>query len=79
LALIETLSKHMIIIKDDNYNEILNFLDSAELNGKKISTNIERSKIIHQGAIFSSNKKELQTVSTEARFLKKLFLKQLYE
>jgi tetratricopeptide repeat protein 30 len=38
LALIETLSKHMIILKDNTYTEILNFLDLAEETGKTIPT-----------------------------------------
>lgn len=36
MSLIETLAKHMIILKDSTYTEILQFLDSAEEFGKNI-------------------------------------------
>lgn len=38
LAMIEHMTKHMIVIKDQAYNEILNFLDHAEIHGKDIKT-----------------------------------------
>lgn len=38
LALIETLAKHMIILKDASISEIINFLDIADQFGKNIPT-----------------------------------------
>lgn len=37
-ALIETLAKHLIIIKDTSISEILDFLDAADQYGKAIKT-----------------------------------------
>lgn len=38
LSLIEVLTKHMIIIKDTSFSEILDFLDAADQYGKGIQT-----------------------------------------
>lgn len=65
LALIETLSKHMIVLKDQSFNEILNFLDAAEIHGKDIKTKIDPL----------GNVDETKTVTYEARVLKRMFLK----
>jgi len=65
LSLIETLAKHMIILKDSTYTEILQFLDSAEEFGKNIQ--------IAVGPLQSQE--ERNSVSYEARQLKRLFLK----
>eukprot|EP00922_Rhytidocystis_sp_ex-Travisia-forbesii_P018947 GHVS01028135.1.p1 GENE.GHVS01028135.1~~GHVS01028135.1.p1 ORF type:complete len:293 (-),score=30.12 GHVS01028135.1:227-1105(-) len=65
LALAETLAKHMMLIKDEPFNEVLDFLDAAVQHGKHIPTAItplgERNG---QGT----------TVSVEARLLKRLLL-----
>jgi tetratricopeptide repeat protein 30 len=37
-ALIETLAKHLIILKDTSISEILDFLDAADQYGKAIKT-----------------------------------------
>ena len=37
-ALIETLTKHLIILKDTSISEILDFLDAADQYGKAIKT-----------------------------------------
>jgi len=63
LALIENLAKHMIMVKDTTFTEIMHFLDEAERHGRKIATTIA------EGAI------EERNVSTEARLLKKMFIK----
>lgn len=65
MSLIETLSKHMLVLPDSSYNEILNFLDSAEIHGKKIKTVID--------PLEESNPKK--TVAYEAKILKRLVLK----
>lgn len=63
LALIENLAKHMLMLKDSSFTEIMHFLDEAERNGKEIS------------ASFADIKHETRTVASEARMLKKMFLK----
>lgn len=67
LSLIETLSKHMIILKDNTYTEILNFLDLAEETGKNIPTNL--------APLLKEEDKDKFYVSYEARQLKRMFLK----
>lgn len=37
-ALIETLAKHLIVVKDTSISEILDFLDAADQYGKAIKT-----------------------------------------
>ena len=68
LALAETLAKHMIMLQDVTYNEILSFLDAADQYGKNILT------IISQGPE-SDEDPTTNNVSYEARMLKRLFLK----
>lgn len=41
LSLIETLTKHMLVLADSSFNEVLNFLDAVEVHGKKIKTVID--------------------------------------
>jgi len=65
LALIETLAKHMFVLKDQSFNEILNFLDAAEIHGKEIKTKIDPL----------GNVDETKNVAYEARILKRMFLK----
>ena len=40
LALADTLAKHMIMLKDATFNEILAFLDAVDMNGKSIPTKV---------------------------------------
>jgi hypothetical protein len=42
LGLAETLAKHMIMLKDSTFHEIINFLDAADHNGKSILTVISQ-------------------------------------
>ena len=65
LAMSEQMAKHMIIIKDSSFNEILNFLDHAEIHGKEIQTTLNP----HDAG------NETKNVCFEARELKRLFLK----
>eukprot|EP00743_Colponemidia_sp_Colp-15_P002645 GILK01002867.1.p1 GENE.GILK01002867.1~~GILK01002867.1.p1 ORF type:complete len:660 (+),score=136.56 GILK01002867.1:205-2184(+) len=67
LALIETLSKHMIMLKDATFHEILQFLDAADQYGKNILT------VLNGGP--QDAQPEKNNVSYEARMLKKMFLK----
>mmetsp|Transcript_28198 Transcript_28198/g.47253 ORF Transcript_28198/g.47253 Transcript_28198/m.47253 type:complete len:668 (-) Transcript_28198:51-2054(-) len=71
LALIENLAKHMIMVKDTTFLEIMNFLDEAERHGKKIATTFNDSLM---GNAFNSGLED-RTVASEARILKRLFLK----
>jgi len=65
LALIENLSKHMIIINDPVFMEILNFLDAADFYGRNINTSFN----------VMEEKSEKCTVSYEAKKMKCMFLK----
>jgi tetratricopeptide repeat protein 30 len=38
LSLLESLAKHMIVIKDTTISEIVDFLDTADQNGKTVPT-----------------------------------------
>lgn len=66
LGLAQTMAKHMITLKDSTVYEILNFLDAADQYGKKIVTVI---------ATPGSTEQRESNVSTEARQLKRLYLK----
>lgn len=63
LSLIEYMSKHMITIKDATLNEIMHFLDEAERHGRDLPTS------------FSSTQGNMRTIASEARMLKKMFMK----
>lgn len=69
LSLIETLSKHMIILKDSIFSEILEFLDICDQCGKSIQTKLNPLEA----------QNEQNTVSFEARLIKRMFLKMLAE
>lgn len=55
----------MIVLKDQAFNEILNFLDAAEIHGKDIKTIINPL----------GETDETKTVTFESRMLKRMFLK----
>ncbi|KAJ3069482.1 Tetratricopeptide repeat protein 30A [Podochytrium sp. JEL0797] len=87
-SLFETLAKHMIILKDSVFQEILAFLDSCELHGRKIAIVIDplggpgamnsaagNSTGYGGGEMLDAAK---NSVAYEARLLKSLFLR-LYE
>lgn len=67
-SLYETLAKHMIILKDSLFNEILQFFDNCEHHGRDIQVVVDPVGIEQLDA--SKN-----TVAYEARLLKSLFLK----
>eukprot|EP00238_Polyblepharides_amylifera_P004216 CAMPEP_0196596754 /NCGR_PEP_ID=MMETSP1081-20130531/87725_1 /TAXON_ID=36882 /ORGANISM="Pyramimonas amylifera, Strain CCMP720" /LENGTH=558 /DNA_ID=CAMNT_0041921891 /DNA_START=56 /DNA_END=1732 /DNA_ORIENTATION=- len=69
LALIENLVKHMIMVKDTTFTEIMNFLDEAERHGKKVPTSFTDSMMANNATL------EDHTVASEARMLKTMFLK----
>jgi len=68
LALADTLAKHMIMLKDATFNEILAFLDAVDLHGKNIPTKVQ-----------DHPDKPVDTarcnVSVESRVLKKMFIR----
>merc|ERR1711871_1824412 len=64
-AVIEVLSKHMILLKDQSFLEIVTFLDEADRHGKDIPTQLDAPEV----------PPEKNNVSYEARLLKKMFLK----
>lgn len=65
LSLVETLAKHMLVLPDSSFNEILNFLDAIELHGKNIKTVIDPLEELD----------EKKTVAYEGKLLKRMFLK----
>eukprot|EP01064_Diplonema_japonicum_P029697 TRINITY_DN4868_c1_g2_i1.p1 TRINITY_DN4868_c1_g2~~TRINITY_DN4868_c1_g2_i1.p1 ORF type:complete len:674 (+),score=152.41 TRINITY_DN4868_c1_g2_i1:54-2075(+) len=68
LALATTLAKHMIMLKDTTFADVLSFFDNADLHGKSIPAFIspDPSRQDHSPK---------NTVRHEARLLKKLYLK----
>ena len=64
LNLMEYSAKHMFIMPDSTYNEILNFLDAVEKHGEEVKTVID--------PLEEENKKK--TASYEAKLIKKLLL-----
>ena len=65
LSLIETLAKHMLVLPDTSFNEILNFLDAVEVHGKTIKTIIDPLE----------EEDEKKTVAYEAKLIKRMFLR----
>ena len=65
MSLIETLSKHMLVLPDQSYNEILNFLDAVETHGKNVKTVID--------PLEEANEKK--TAAYEAKLMKRIVLK----
>jgi tetratricopeptide repeat protein 30 len=68
LALGETLGKNMLLLKDEAFDDIINFLDAAAQVGKNIETTIT---LVEN----KDNPEVKRTVAQEARLLKKFFLK----
>lgn len=63
IALIENLAKQLITIQDSAFLDIMSFFDEAEKHGRNIPTS------------FADSKGEGRTVASEARLLKKMFIK----
>jgi tetratricopeptide repeat protein 30 len=63
MALIENLAKHMIMLKDGSFAEMMAFLTEAEKHGKDIKTN------------FADAKHATRTVASEARLMKRMFMR----
>jgi len=68
LALANNLAKHMVMIKDTTFQDILAFFDAADLHGKRIPAVIHPDPTKHDHS-------PKNTVRYEARLLKRLFLK----
>jgi len=68
LALADTLAKHMILLKDATFNDILAFLDAVDMHGKSIPTKVQD----HPDKPVDTAR---CTVSVEARVLKKMFIR----
>jgi tetratricopeptide repeat protein 30 len=67
LALGETLGKNMILLKDEAFEDLINFFDAASQVGRNIPTTIS--------LVESDSPEAKRTVAMEARLLKKFFLK----
>jgi tetratricopeptide repeat protein 30 len=65
LSLIETMSKHMLVLPDASFNELLNFLDAVEIHGKNVKTVID--------PLEESN--DTKTAAYEAKLIKRILLK----
>jgi tetratricopeptide repeat protein 30 len=65
INLIETLTKHMLVLPDSSYNELLNFLDAVEIHGKKVKVTIDPLE----------EADEKKTAAYEAKIIKRLVLK----
>lgn len=65
MSLIETLAKHMLVLPDATFNELLNFLDAVEVHGKTIKTIIDPLE----------EHDDKKTVTYEAKLMKRMFLK----
>ena len=65
MSLLETLAKHMLVLPDSSFNELLNFLDAVELHGKAVKTVID--------PLEEANEKK--TAAYEAKLVKRLILR----
>ncbi|XRB01471.1 tetratricopeptide repeat protein 30 [Pycnococcus provasolii] len=63
LALIEQLSKHMVMVKDATFQECFSFLEEAEKHGAKIPTS------------FNADGSDGRTVAIEARAIRSMLMK----
>lgn len=63
-------AKHIVILKDSTYYDIMTFLDAAERFGKDIKT-VNETGATDDSAVAGSGR----TVSYEARVLKTLFMR----
>lgn len=70
LALIDTLAKHMMMMRDAFFHELVTFLEQAEQHGKDVQVVIPAGP--HDTNVPPPDK---NNVSYEARLLKKMFLK----
>ncbi|KAI8915963.1 hypothetical protein EDD86DRAFT_185328 [Gorgonomyces haynaldii] len=85
VSLYETLAKHMIILKDQVYQEILEFFDNCEIYGRHLpvvvdplAPNADQSPTgnrLYDSVTFDASR---NSVASEARHLKSLFLR-LYD
>ena len=72
-ALAEAVVKKMVTLKDSSYVKIISFLDAAGTHGKGIQTRSQTG--VEMDATADPVKKMNHTVTSEARVLKKLYLK----
>ena len=63
-----TQAKHMIVIKDTTFSEMMAFLDEADRYGKAIPTTFTDGVMAGSGGLAE------QTVATEARTIKRMLL-----
>ncbi|KAJ8941938.1 hypothetical protein NQ318_013271, partial [Aromia moschata] len=70
LSLIENLAKHMIVLRDSIIQECVQFLESCEMNGKKVRT-VAYSTVLEENDAPDGK----ETVTYEARKIKCLLLK----
>jgi tetratricopeptide repeat protein 30 len=68
LALAETLAKHMLVLKDTTFNDILSFLAQCDIHGRDIPASALAPSL-------DGTHVEPKTISYEARLLYRLFIK----
>jgi len=68
LALGESLGKNMILLKDEAFDDLINFFDASAQVGKNIPTTVDLLET-------AENAEKKRTVSMEARLFKRFFLK----
>merc|ERR1711871_82330 len=75
LALAEALAKHMIMLKDSTFHEMLNFFDACDQHGKEITTKLGNGSEIEDPLDQDAADGVARTVSWEARLLKQMYIK----
>ena len=75
LSLIETLAKHMMVLPDASFNEVLNFLDAVEVHGKTIKTTIDPLAEEEEEKDGQPPSESKRTVAYEAKLIKRMFLR----
>eukprot|EP01043_Picozoa_sp_COSAG02_P029978 COSAG02_NODE_1892_length_10483_cov_5.538424_3_plen_665_part_00 len=76
LSLAEALAKHMIMLKDATFHEILNFFDACDQHGKEITTKLGDGTTMADDPLDQDAADGVErTVSWEARLLKKMYLR----
>ncbi|KAI9005879.1 hypothetical protein BC832DRAFT_455049 [Gaertneriomyces semiglobifer] len=80
VSLFEMLAKHMILLKDSIFQEILQFFDNCELHGRDIpaAVNALDASAANVQSSAKTRHQVKRDVSSEARLLKSLFIR-LYE
>eukprot|EP00294_Goniomonas_avonlea_P012917 CAMPEP_0114552862 /NCGR_PEP_ID=MMETSP0114-20121206/7347_1 /TAXON_ID=31324 /ORGANISM="Goniomonas sp, Strain m" /LENGTH=664 /DNA_ID=CAMNT_0001737759 /DNA_START=88 /DNA_END=2082 /DNA_ORIENTATION=+ len=69
LGLLENLAKHMQLVKDQTFHDILQFLDACEVHGQNVATQVTQTPDLRGDGNY-----ELKTVAYEARCIKRMYM-----